>query len=156
MLRLNRSFLSHKTGIVSIEFAIVFPFLIVLFLFTVEFSRMMFIGSSLDLITTQISRQAALAEEREIDYAEKFNQILTTEESLWPFLASKDNFHVKLEYCHSIKEIIDNRCSSSVSVDRNIMYFTLRYQYFAMFSSIFSRLIDTALTKKVIVYREFK
>lgn len=152
MLKYIRLFFRHKNGVVSIEFAIIFPFLIILFLIALEFSRVMIIGSALDLMTTEITRQAAITEQD--DYAEKIEGLIQTEVPIWPYIADPSHFDVTVRYCKKVDDIINDQCQSTLTDETHILLFNLRYQYLVIFTEFFS-FLDTALTRKTVVYREF-
>lgn len=152
MLKYWKLFLGKKNGVVSIQFAVIFPFLLILFLIAFEFSRLMIIGSALDLMTTEITRQAAITEQD--DYAEKIEGLIQSEVPLWPYIADTTNFSVNLKYCKKVSEVVGDQCQSALTDETHILLFDLKYQYFSVFTQLFS-FLDTALTRKVIVYREF-
>ena len=152
MLKCWKLFLGQKNGVVSIQFAVIFPFLFTLFLIAFEFSRIMIIGSALDLMTTEITRQTAISEQD--DYAEKIEDLIQSEVPLWPYIADTNNFRVTLKYCKKVSEIIGDQCQTSLTDETHILLFDLQYQYFSIFPKIFS-FLDTALTRKAVVYREF-
>ena len=152
MLKCWKLFLGQKNGVVSIQFAVIFPFLLSLFLIAFEFSRLMIIGSALDLMTTEITRQTAITEQD--DYAEKIEGLIQSEVPLWPYLADTKNFSITLKYCKKVSEIIGDQCQSTLSDETHILLFDLKYQYFSLFPELFS-FLDTALTRKTVVYREF-
>ena len=152
MLKYLEFFFRQKNGVVSIQFAIIFPFLLILFLLAFEFSRVMIIGSALDLMTTEITRQVAITEED--DYAEKIEDLIQSEVPLWPYVANPDHFEVSVKYCKKINDIISNNCQTTLSDETNLLLFDLKYQYSVIFSEFFS-FLDTALARKTVVYREF-
>ncbi|MFQ0992764.1 hypothetical protein B5800_11010 [Gilliamella apicola] len=152
MLKCWKLFLGQKNGVVSIQFAVIFPFLLILFLIAFEFSRLMIIGSALDLMTTEITRQTAITEQD--DYAEKIEGLIQSEVPLWPYIADTNNFSVNLKYCKKVSEVVGDQCQSALTDETHILQFDLEYQYFTVFSQLFSYL-DTALTRRVVVYREF-
>ena len=152
MLKYWRLFWGQKNGVVSIQFAVIFPFLLILFLIAFEFSRLMIIGSALDLMTTEITRQTAITEQD--DYAEKIEGLIQSEVPLWPYIADTNNFSVNLKYCKKVSEVVGDQCQSALTDETHILQFDLEYQYFTVFSQLFSYL-DTALTRKTVVYREF-
>lgn len=152
MLKYWKLFLGQKNGVVSIQFAVIFPFLLILFLIAFEFSRLMIIGSALDLMTTEITRQTAITEQD--DYAEKIEGLIQSEVPLWPYIADTTNFSVNLKYCKKVSEVVGDQCQSALNDETHILLFDLKYQYFSVFTQLFS-FLDTALTRKVIVYREF-
>lgn len=153
MLKYWKLLFRQKNANVSIEFAIVFPCLIVLFLFVLEFSRIMFIGSALDLMTTEITRKTAISEQK--NYEQQVQQLIQSEAPLWPYIADPQKIHITVTYCEKIEQAINNNCQSSSSNDTRILLFELQYDYYAIFSQLFSRILDTSLKKKTIVYREF-
>ena len=152
MLKCWKLFLGQKNGVVSIQFAVIFPFLLILFLIAFEFSRLMIIGSALDLMTTEITRQTAVTEQD--DYVEKIEGLIQSEVPLWPYIADTKNFSITLKYCKKVSEIVADECQSALTDETHILLFDLEYKYFSIFSKIFS-FLDTALTKKTVVYREF-
>jgi len=152
MLKRWRLFAGEKNGVVTIQFAVIFPFLLILFLIAFEFSRIMIIGSALDLMTTEITRRTAITEQD--DYAEKIEGLIQSEVPLWPYIADTKNFSVNLKYCKKVSEVVGGQCQSALTDETHILLFDLRYQYFSVFSQLFS-FLDTALTRKVVVYREF-
>lgn len=156
MLKRYKRFLHQEKGVVSIEFAIIFPFLLLLFIFVLEFSRIMFIGSAMDLVATEATRRSAITEGSLVDYDAQLKQTLVQDVPLWPFLTTADDFHVNVTYCATIQDVINNNCDATLHDSHEIILFQLNYQYFAAFSSLFSHIIDSSLTKKTIVYREFK
>lgn len=156
MSRAIKQFFYRDNGTISIEFAVIFPLFLSLFLFTLEFSRMMFIGSSLDLMSTQIGRKSMLDENSNIDYSIEFNRILGEEIPLWPFLTTTNDFHVTVKFCQTIDDVIEDRCDFSSSVHDRIVFYTIEYRYYAAFTQFFSRFFDSSLTKKIVMYREFK
>ncbi|OCG12201.1 hypothetical protein A9G24_08740 [Gilliamella sp. App6-5] len=153
MLKYWELFFRQKRANVSIEFAIVFPFVIVLFVFVLEFSRIMIIGSALDLMTTEITNRAAIFEND--NYDEIVNHFATGEMPSWPYLTNSQELEITVTYCKTIREVIDNNCHDTLSDDTHILVFDLEYHYYAIFSELFSRIIDSSLKKKTIVYREF-
>ncbi|MWP46337.1 TadE/TadG family type IV pilus assembly protein [Gilliamella sp. Pas-s27] len=153
MLKYWKLFFRQKNASVSIEFAIVFPSFIVLFLFVLEFSRIMFVGSALDLMTTEITRKTAISEQQ--NYDQQLQQLIESEAPLWPYIADPQKFHITVAYCETIEKAINNNCQGSPSDDTHILLFELTYDYYAIFSQLFSRILDTSLKKKTIVYREF-
>ncbi|WP_392552779.1 pilus assembly protein [Orbus wheelerorum] len=158
MRKFSYLFLTGKKGTISVEFAIIIPMLIVLFLFVLEMSRVILIGSSLDLVSTQVSRKTAITENINRDalsYSVVYEQALAEEIPGWSILTSKDNFTVKVTFCDSINDVINNNCNSAQPNANKIILFDLQYHYSAIFSFLFSRLIDASLNKKIIVYREF-
>ncbi|WP_392560896.1 pilus assembly protein [Orbus sturtevantii] len=158
MRRFNHSFLMGKTGAISIEFAIIVPMLILLFLFVLEMSRIMLIGSALDLVSTQISRKTTVTEninQSASSYSVIYRQALADEVPGWGIFTSLNNFTIAVNFCNSISDVINNRCNETQPAENKIILFDLQYQYSAIFSSLFSKLIDASLNKKVVVYREF-
>ncbi|MWN89513.1 hypothetical protein GQ597_02130 [Gilliamella sp. Pra-s65] len=153
MLKYWKLLFRQKKASVSIEFAIVFPSLIVLFLFVLEFSRIMFIGSALDLMTTEITRKTAISEQQ--NYDEQLQKLIKSEAPLWPYIADPKKLHITVAFCETIEKSINNNCQNSPSDDTHILLFELKYDYYAIFSQLFSRILDTSLEKKTIVYREF-
>ncbi|WP_392564694.1 pilus assembly protein [Orbus wheelerorum] len=154
MRKFNYSFFTQKTGIISIEFAIIFPMFISLFLFSIEMSRIMLIGSSMDLVSTQVARKAAITENFN-DYSKVIKEALSAEVPDWVMLTSSNDFTVKVNYCSSIDDVIYNRCNSNSADKNKIILFELKYNYSLIFSSLFSQLIDSSLNKRVVIYREF-
>lgn len=152
MLKYWGFFCSEKKAVVSIQFAVIVPFLIFLFLAAFEFSRIMIIGSALDLVTTEITRQTAISEQD--DYAQKIDNLIQSEVPLWPYIANPNDFNVTIKYCEKIRDIIDDQCQGSLNDDTKILLFDLRYQYIPVFSDLFV-FFDTALAKKTVIYREF-
>ncbi|OCG41508.1 hypothetical protein A9G28_05910 [Gilliamella sp. Fer1-1] len=153
MLKCLRLFFCQKKASISIEFAIVFPFLIALFVFMLELSRIMIIGSALDLISTEIPREVAIS--KNINYSQKMNELITSQVPLWPYITNPDDFHITLTFCNTIQDLITNSCQSTLSNDSHLISFNLQYDYRAMFSDMFSSILDSSLTKKTVVYREF-
>lgn len=156
MLRVIKLFFYRDKGAISIEFAVIFPLFLTLFLFTLEFSRVMFIGSSLDLMSTQIGRKSMLNENSNIDYSVEFNRILGEELPLWPLLTTASDFHVTVKYCQTMNDVIQDSCNFSSGVNDKIVFYTIEYRYYAILSQLFSRFFDSSLTKKIVMYREFK
>ncbi|MBI0029431.1 pilus assembly protein [Gilliamella sp. B14448G11] len=152
MLKYWGLFFSQKNGVVSIQFAVIFPFLLILFLIAFEFSRVMIIGSALDLMTTEITRQAAITEQD--DYAEKIEGLVQSEVPLWPYIANSNQINITVMYCKEVNNIIRDTCQTTLTDETHILLFDLRYQYSVVFSEFFS-FLDTALTRKTVVYREF-
>lgn len=152
MLKYWKLFFRQKKASVSLEFAIVFPSLVVLFLFVLEFSRIMFIGSALDLMTTEITRRTANSQQS--NYQQQVQQLIQSESVLWPYIADPNKFQVTVEYCKTVEQAINDSCQAALSNDTRILLFELKYSYSAIFSQMFSYL-NTSLTKKTIVYREF-
>lgn len=155
MIKLSRSLFTERNASVSVEFAIVFPFLILLFLFVLEFSRIMFIGSALDLMTAEITRKTAISESQGINYAQRLEDIIEDEVPLWPYLTNANDFQTTVTYCKSVQDVLNDACLPTSSKDSHIILFKLEYQYYAVFNTLFSRMLDSSLTKKTIVYREF-
>jgi hypothetical protein len=153
MLKYWELFLRQKQASIAIEFAFVFPFLISLFLFTLELSRIMIIGSSLDLMATEITRRVAISERG--NYVAQMNQFATSEVPLWPYLTNSNDLHITVKFCKTVRDTIDNTCQNTANDDTSIILFYLKYDYYAIFSQLFGRIIDSSLTKKTIVYREF-
>lgn len=152
MLKFWKIFYNEKKAVVSMQFAIIFPFLIFLFLAAFEFSRIMIIGSALDLVTTEITRQTAISEQD--DYAQKINNLIQSKVPLWPYIANPSDFKVTIKYCEKVRDIIDDQCQSSLRDDTQILLFDLKYRYLSVFPDLFA-FLDTALTRKTVVYREF-
>lgn len=156
--RFNTFFLKEKKGSISIEFALIFPMFIALFMFVLEISRVMFIGSALDLVSSQVGRETTITEninKNSLTYTNIYEEVLAREIPGWTILASKDNFKIDVQYCNTIKDVINNGCSSNLSMTNKIILFNVTYSYKAIFPSLFSKLIDASLIKKVVVYREF-
>ncbi|MFQ1008116.1 TadE/TadG family type IV pilus assembly protein [Gilliamella apicola] len=152
MLKYIGLFFRQKNGVVSIQFTIIFPFLIILFFIALEFSRIMIIGSALDLMTTEITRQAAITEQD--DYAEKIENLVQTEVPLWPYIAEPGHFNVTVKYCKEVNDVINDRCQTTLTDETHILLFDLKYQYLVIFTEFFG-FLNTALTRKTVVYREF-
>ncbi|NUF48519.1 TadE/TadG family type IV pilus assembly protein [Gilliamella sp. ESL0250] len=153
MLKYWKLLFRQKRASVSIEAAIVVPYLGVLFLFVLEFSRIMAIGSSLDLMVTEITKKTSLYEYN--DYDEVVNHFALLEVPMWPYLTNGEELDITLTYCETIEEAIENKCQDALSDNTHILVFDLEYHYYAIFSELFSRIIDSSLKKKTIVYREF-
>jgi tight adherence protein E len=153
MLKYWKLFFRQKKASVSVEFAIVFPLLVVLFLFVLEFSRIMFIGSALDLVTTEITRKAAISQQS--SYQQQMQQLIASESLLFPYIADPQKFTVTVKYCETVKQVTDGGCQAALADNTQILLFELQYKYSAIFSKLFSRILDTSLTKKTIAYREF-
>ncbi|MWP62648.1 TadE/TadG family type IV pilus assembly protein [Gilliamella sp. Pas-s25] len=153
MLKYLKLFLHQKKAIISIEMAIVFPSLITLFMFVLEFSRIMIIGSTLDLMTTEITRRTAILENG--NYAQQMEQFAKDEVPLWPYLTNSNDLHITIAYCKKIQDVLGDSCQNTPSSDTRLILFNLSYDYYAIFSELFGRIIDSSLTKKTIVYREF-
>ena len=152
MLKYIGLFFSQKNGVVSIQFAVIFPFLLILFLIAFELSRVMIIGSALDLMTTEITRQAAITEQD--DYADKIESLIQTEVPLWPYITNPSHFNVTVRYCKEINDVISDNCQTNLTDETHILLFDLRYQYLVVFTEFFG-FINTALARKTVVYREF-
>jgi Flp pilus assembly protein TadG len=153
MLKCWRLFFYQKKASISIEFAIVFPFLFTLFVFMLELSRIMIIGSALDLMSTEMSREVAIS--KNTNYSQRMNALITSQVPLWPYITDPNDFHITLTFCNTIRDSINNSCQSTLSNDNHFISFNLQYNYRAMFPNMFSSILDSSLTKKVIVYREF-
>lgn len=153
MFKYWKLFFGQKNASVSIEFAIVFPYLIVLFLFVLEFSRIMIIGSALDLVTTEITRKTAISQNA--NYNQQLQELINSEVPLWPYIADPQKFEITVKYCKKIDEAINNNCLNTPVSDAPILLFELKYDYNAIFSKLFARILDSSLEKKTIVYREF-
>ncbi|OCG22548.1 MULTISPECIES: TadE/TadG family type IV pilus assembly protein [unclassified Gilliamella] len=153
MLKCWKLFFRKNNANVSIEFAIVFPYLIVLFVFVLELSRIMFIGSALDLMSTEITRKTAISENG--NYTKQMQQLVISEVPLWPYLTNPDDFHVTVAYCQTIQDVINKTCQNTLNADTRLLLFNLQYDYYAMFSGPFSRILNSSLTKKTVIYREF-
>lgn len=153
MFKYWKLFFGQKNASVSIEFAIVFPYLIVLFLFVLEFSRIMIIGSALDLVTTEITRKTAISQNA--NYNQQLQELINSEVPLWPYIADPKKFEITVKYCKKIDEAINNNCLNMPVSDAPILLFELKYDYNAIFSKLFARILDSSLEKKTIVYREF-
>ncbi|OCG37561.1 hypothetical protein A9G29_11395 [Gilliamella sp. Fer2-1] len=153
MLKCWRLFFCQKNANISIEFAIVCPFLIALFVFMLELSRIMIIGSALDLMSTEITRKVAISENT--NYTEQMQQLVTSEVQLWPYLTNSNDFHITVTFCSTIQDIANNSCQSTLSDNTRLILFNLQYDYRAVFSDMFSSILDSSLTKKTVVYREF-
>ncbi|KDN09837.1 MAG: pilus assembly protein [Gilliamella sp.] len=153
MLKYWNLLFRQKNASVSIEFAIVFPYLIVLFLFVLEFSRIMVIGSALDLMTTEITRKTAISQHA--DYNQQLQELINSEVPSWPYITDPQKFKITVKYCKKIEEAINNNCLNVPVSDAPILLFELKYDYNAMFSNLFGRILDSSLGKKTIIYREF-
>ncbi|WP_085246768.1 TadE/TadG family type IV pilus assembly protein [Gilliamella mensalis] len=154
MLKCWKLFFRKNNANISIEFAIVFPFLILLFLFILELSRIMVIGAALDLMSSQLTRRAAISKDGNY-YVENLQKLVNSEVRLWPYLTNPDDFHVTAVYCRTVHDAINETCEHTLSADSHLILFNLKYDYYAVLSEPFSRFLDISLTKKIIVYREF-
>lgn len=152
MLKCWILFFRQKSASVSIEFAIIFSYLLVIFLIVIEFSRVIIISSALELVTTEITRKTAITEQNR--YSEDINNFIKSEVPLWPYITDPSDFHVTIAYCRNVKDIINNNCQNSLNDETRILSFSLEYSYSTVFSDLFS-FLNTALKRKVIVYREF-
>lgn len=158
MLKLY-NIIKEKRGVISIEFAICFPLFLLLFAFVLEMNRLMFIGSSLDLLTADVARRASITEninKNASSYSDIFYNELSKELSLWPMLTSQNNFIVQVEFCNNIKNIIDDKCDTTSTSLSKIIHYKVEYRYNAFFSSLFSNLANANLKRESVVYREFQ
>lgn len=154
---INRLIIQNK-GSIAVEFAIIIPFMIFLFLFVFEMSRLMLIGSSLDLLSAELSRKTAITEDiltSNLNHSDVFYDHLSMDNPWWVSLTSEDNFTVTVEFCDSIDQVIDGSCNAILSETSTIIFFKLVYKYPEVLSIIFDQLTDASLNKNVIVYREF-
>lgn len=149
-------FYKRNNGSISIEFAIICPCLILMFAFVLELSRIMLIGSALDLEVAEISRKTAITENvsKANDYRQVFIEQLKKDIPWWDVLASADQFQVEVTHCNYIDEVIQDQCVASGIVGK-ILLFKINYNYSTMFPSLFDDFISTSLNKKAVVYREF-
>lgn len=150
--------IKQKRGVISIEFALVFPFLILLFIFVLEMSRLMFIASSLNLVSSEIVRRVSLSEDvikNSRSYANIFSEELENELSLWGIVTDKNSLNVIVKYCKNTQEVINEQCNGSLKEDSKIIYYYVSYKYNPLFASAFTKLADSSLTRRTIVYREF-
>lgn len=147
-------FYKRNNGSISIEFAIICPCLILMFAFVLELSRIMLIGSALDLEVAEISRKTAITENvsNANGYRQVFIEQLKKDIPWWDVLASEDQFQVEVIYCDHIRDLIYEQCAPAVG---KILLFKINYNYSTMFPSLFGDFIDTSLNKKAVVYREF-
>ena len=151
--------IKEKRGVISIELAICFPVFLLMFIFVLEMNRLMFISSSLDLLTADVARRASITEninKNTSSYSNIFYNELSKELSLWPMLTSQDNFIVQVEFCNNIKNIVDDNCNTTSASLSKIIHYKVEYRYNAIFSSLFSDLADTSLKRESVVYREFQ
>lgn len=151
--------IKEKRGVISIELAICFPVFLLMFIFVLEMNRLMFISSSLDLLTADVARRASITEninKNTSSYSNIFYNELSKELSLWPMLTSQDNFIVQVEFCNNIKNIVDDNCNTTSASLSKIIHYKVEYRYNAFFSSLFSNLADTSLKRESVVYREFQ
>lgn len=150
---LRQLYIQNRGGIFSIEFALIFPCLVMMFIFVLELSRVMLIGSSLDLVMTEVSRKIAITENNK-DYKQLFITQLESDFSWWPILASINKTQLNVSYCDTINDVLNNNCSTDAD-EKPLILFEVNYQYNAIFSPLFSDLIDASLMKKAVLYREF-
>lgn len=157
MNKLN-NIVEDKKGSIAIEASVLFPTLLLIFFVVLEMGRILFLGSALNIITTDITRRASLTEEvvkESKSYASIFYNQLSKELTLWSVLASKDNLIVDVKFCNSIQQVIDDNCENSVESDSQIILYNVKYQYNHLFNSLFNTLAESSLNQKTIVYREF-
>lgn len=143
----------NRGSVISIEFALIMPCLVLMFIFVLEFSRVLLIGSSLDLVMTEVTRSTAISEHDD-NYQDLFVAQLQSDFSWWPILASVDKTKLSVTYCSSIHAALNDNCSTQAN-KQSLILFEASYQYSAIFSPFFNDLIDASLTKKALVYREF-
>jgi|GEM_PF-2421202 len=157
MRQLINRFCQQRGASVSIEFAMILPFLLFLFLLTLELSRIMLISSSLDLLSTELSRKTAIAEPKELaakSYQTLLNEQLIDELGQWTILADVGNVTTTLSFCESVDDIVTNRCTDTISDGDKLILFKIKYDYPIFFSSLFN-LSSIAFDKKAVVYREY-
>lgn len=150
--------IKEKKGAILIEFSVVFPCLILLFIFVLEMTRVMFIASSLNLVASDIARKTALTEdvnEKSTTYATIYYNELKNELPLWGVVTDKDSLNVIVKYCKSVQEVIDEKCANSLQTESNIIFYDISYKYNPLFASLFTKLANSSLTRRTIVYREF-
>lgn len=150
--------IKEKKGMISIEFAVLFPSLVVMFIFVLEMARLMFIASSLNLVAADIARKTALSEDvnqKSTTYATIFYNELKNELPLWGVVTKEDSLTVNVKYCKNIQEVIDEKCADSLQIESKIIFYDISYKYNALFASLFTKLADSSLTRRTVVYREF-
>lgn len=145
-------------GVISIEFSLIFPWLLIMFLFVLEMGRLMFISSSLNLVVATTARKTALYEQLNkngTSYPTIFYNELEKELPLWGVVTDKDSLIVNVKYCNTIQDVIYEKCDNSLRDTREIIFYEISYKYNAFFGSLFTKLADSSLTRRTVVYREF-
>lgn len=159
-----KKFIKNQKGmIISIEFAIIVPIFILLFLMFIELSRLLYISTVLDSITIDGSYYTSKTNDldNKQDLEEIFYNKITREQRLWSLVASVDDLQVDVAYCSLVNDAIDYLNKNSSNCYRSpfsnaLVVFSVSYKYHPMLTdNALVQKLKTTLSRHVVVFKEY-
>lgn len=159
-----KKFNKNQNGaIISIEFAIIVPIFILLFLMFIELSRLLYISTVLDSITIDGSYYTAKTNDlnNKQDLEQMFYNKVAREQTLWSLVTSVDDLEVNVAYCSLVKDAIDylnknNGNCYSLPFNNALVIFSVSYKYHPMLAD--NGLVEklkTTLVRHAVVFKEY-
>ncbi|QIQ21311.1 TadE/TadG family type IV pilus assembly protein [Zophobihabitans entericus] len=155
-----KKLLKNQSGaVLSIEFAVILPlFLLLIFMF-IEFCRLLFVSSVLDVITVEGGYFVAKTKE-ESNYSQLFYDKVSDDIPIWPLITSSSHLKVEIVYCSLVDDAINftknggGNCYTS-PINHSLAVFSVEYQYSPMFSNSLFSSFKSVLERKVVVFKEY-
>ncbi|WP_159565998.1 TadE/TadG family type IV pilus assembly protein [Budvicia diplopodorum] len=151
------SFWRRREGVASIEFAMVFFGFFSMVMFVAEIARLSYMSAVIDLAVTEAAKEAKNAKQPNSGAYQRRFRIRLTEESgtLWKFLTSKDAVRIRVNFAHSIDDLLTNNYSA-MSTDSPLARYQLNYRYHPMFFPFPKMWASTLLNREVIFVQEYE
>lgn len=151
----KQKFAHEQRGSISVEFAVICFFVILMFLAILEVSRMLYILSAMDLSASETARSTAITEYgNNANFTAIFEQKIAQQAPYWTYLTAEEGLEVTVKECFSIQDIINDNCDSSSFPESKILLFNITYKYQGVFSVWFFSDNNT-FSRSFVVLKEY-
>ncbi|MCO6524384.1 MAG: pilus assembly protein [Candidatus Schmidhempelia sp.] len=159
-----KKFIKNQNGIImSIEFAIIVPIFLLLFLMFIELSRLLYISTILDSIAIDGSYYAAKTNDldKKKDLEVIFYNKVSKEQALWSLVSTVDDLEINVAYCSLVKDATDylnkngGNCYAS-PFGNALVVFSVGYKYHPILTNnALVQKLRTTLVRHVVVFKEY-
>jgi len=152
--------LTSNSGVIAIEFSFIYIIFVAFVFIIFEVCRFYFVVVAMDYSLSQAARNSAYVENEtsDVDYAKTFDDYFFKKQSdFWVMFIDRDAIRVDAKFCGSVKEVLNDRCSSVYDNSKRLALYSVNYRYrpmkiisnMAWSESLFSAL-DGLLSRKVV------
>lgn len=147
----------RTTGSVAIEFSMVFIPFIISILFIAELCRVVYLSSALDLMLAESGHVASITTSPE-KYNTYFTEELNKRMTRWPLISRPAVVSVSILYCDNLSYLAteQNRCSTTISVDKPLALYQLTVNYQPLFFIFPRTMTERELKRRVVFVQEFQ
>lgn len=158
-----RSFGKNNKGVAAVEFALVFIPFMMLILFTLECSRMIYLYATIDLSLSEASQRTSNSGRSNnpgntYDYETAFRDAFKNNLKDMPLsnIGNDGQITVSVKYCQNIDQIIGDSCLPVNSKNNPLALYHVTYEYKPLFFALATGFLDMSMTRDIIHVQEYE